>query len=209
MLPKNIPDVATKRQGTKVWTPTFRGSFVNLIKPKQIPATDQEPQYSILMLFDTDADLTKLKEAVKQAAKDKWGDNAAKFAKNPKFRDPFKDQSDLVDKEGDLYAGMVEGAMCVQASCKQSFGQPQVVDANQKDLVDASDIYSGAYYRATVNAYAWEHRVGGKGVSFGLSNVQKLADGEKLGGGRSTIEDDFEPIDIPGDGDDDAWDDAA
>lgn len=210
MFPKHIPDVASKRSGTKVWTPTFKGGFVNLLKPKAIPGTDGEPQYSMLMLFDTDSDLTKLKEAAVEAAKDKWGDNAAKIRKNPKFKDPFKNQADMVDKNGDLYSGMVDGAICVQAQCKQSFGQPQVVDTDQKDLIDARDIYSGAYYRATINAYAWDHSVGGKGVSFGLSNVQKLADGEKLGGGRSNIEDDFEPIETSGGEDDEpAWDDAA
>ena len=200
-MTKNIPNVATKRVGTKVWTPTFRGGFVNILRPNQIPGTDQEAQYSILMLFGADADLSKMREAVKEAAMNKWGDEAKKIVRNPKFRDPFKPQSDMVDKKGDLYAGMTDGALCVQASCKQSFGPPQCVGPDRKDLVDATELYSGAYFRATVNAYAWEHSVGGKGVSFGLNNVQKLAEGEKLGGGRSTINEDFEPIETANDGD--------
>ena len=202
-----IPNPPSKREGPKVWTGRFRGGFVNLLKPKKIPGTDQEAQFSMMLLFGDDADLSHMREAVKEAAKNKWGDEAKKVVKNPKFRDPFKNQSDMVDKTGSLYAGMEEGCQCVQASCKQSYGPPQVIDINKNDLIDASEVYSGAYYRATVNAYAWEHSVGGKGVSFGLSNVQKLAEGEKLGGGRSNVQDDFEALETANDND--AWDDAA
>jgi len=167
---------------------------VNLLKPKQIPGTDQEPSYSLMMLFSGDADLSHMRQAMIDAAKEKWGDNAKKIVESPKFKDPFKDQGDQVNKQGELYAGMTAGAMCVQASCKQSFGRPGVVDLEGNDLIDADDVYSGAYYRATVKAYAWEHPTGGKGVSFGLQNVQKLAEGEKLGGGRSGVDEDFEPV---------------
>ena len=210
MTKVTIPQVPSKRDGTKVWTPTFKGGFVSLLKAKSIPGTDQEPLYSIMMLFPDDADLKPMQEAVREAAKNKWGENAKKVVGSPKFKDPFKHQGDMVDKNGDLYAGMVDGGICVQASCKKSYGPPQVIDMYMNDLVDAGEVYSGAYYRATVNAYAWEHSVGGKGVSFGLSNVQKLADGPKLGGGRSDVKEDFQPIKAANDDDDgDAWDDAA
>ncbi|MCP4538515.1 MAG: DUF2815 family protein [Chloroflexi bacterium] len=190
-------NVATKRDGVKVWTPSFVGAFANLFKAKAIPGTDQESQYSIMMLFPKGADMKILEEAKIAAAKEKWGDGARKIVESPKFRDPIKDQGSLVNKSGDLYGGMVKGAPCVQASCKESFGRPGIVNLEGQDILDVGDVYSGAWYRATVRAYGWEHPVGGQGVSFGLENVQKLEDGERLGGGRTKANEDFEAIDAP------------
>ena len=65
MTKVTIPQVPSKRDGTKVWTPTFKGGFVSLLKAKSIPGTDQEPLYSIMMLFPDDADLKPMQEAVR------------------------------------------------------------------------------------------------------------------------------------------------
>ena len=206
----NVINIASRRDNTKVWTPAFRGGFVNVHKPKTIPGTQGEPTYSIAMLFDEGENLKHLKAAVMEAVKEKWGADAKKVSESPKFRDPFKDQGEMVSKSGDLYAGMVPGATCVTASSKESHGRPQVVDRDGKDLIDKSEVYSGAWYRATIKAYAWDHPVGGKGVSFGLQNIQKLDDGERLGGGRRAANDDFEPLEevkkTGTDDDDPSWD---
>ena len=68
MTESNVIDIASKRDGTKVWTPAFTGSFVSLHKPKQIAGTQGEPTYSIVMLFDEKADLKNMKAAMQEAA---------------------------------------------------------------------------------------------------------------------------------------------
>jgi hypothetical protein len=55
--------------------------------------------------------------------------------------------------------------------------------------MDRSEFYAGCWGRASVNFYAFSVN-GNKGVGAGLNNLQKLEDGERLGGG-STAADDF------------------
>jgi hypothetical protein len=61
---------------------------------------------------------------------------------------------------------------------------------------DETEVYSGAWYRAQVRAFAYEN-AGNKGVSFGLQNVQKLRDDDPLGSGRIPASKAFEPVDVP------------
>ncbi|MFI3058528.1 DUF2815 family protein [Streptococcus sp. 2021WUSS030] len=52
-----------------------------------------------------------------------------------------------------------------------------------------SELYSGIYGRASITFYAFNSN-GNKGIACGLNNLQKLRDGEPLGG-RTRAEDDF------------------
>lgn len=166
-----------------VMTPRARVSFPNLFKPskpKGAPA-EQEEKYSVTLLFDKGEDLSKLKKACADAAKEKWGDSVP-----ANLRSPFRDQG---EKEFD---GYVPGAIFINISSKQ---KPGVVDASVQDILDESEVYAGCYGRATVRAYAY----GGKGTTFapgvalGLQNFQKLEDGESLAG-RVKPEDEFAPV---------------
>jgi hypothetical protein len=184
----------------KILTPEFRAAFVSVFKPKGIKGDpNAKEKYSVVMLFPKDADLKDLKAAAEAAAKAKWGGKVP-----PKLKTPFKDQKEAVNGDGDQYAGFGEG-IYIQAS---SDTQPGIVDAKVKDIIDDKDFYSGCYARATVNAYAWEHPTGGKGISFGLLNIQKLRDGDRLGGGRAKPTDDFQPVEGANDGDGEATADA-
>lgn len=59
-------------------------------------------------------------------------------------------------------------------------------------ILDPADLYSGCYVRASINLYPFSKN-GNKGIGAGLNNIQKLAEGEALGG-RSRAEDDFEAV---------------
>ena len=76
--------------------------------------------------------------------------------------------------------------------------RPGLVDAKLQDIIDDTDVYSGAWYRAQVRAFAYD-TAGNKGVSFGLQNVQKLRDDDPLGSGRIPANKAFEPVDVPAD----------
>lgn len=59
--------------------------------------------------------------------------------------------------------------------------RPQLVDLQTKPLQDKNELYSGVIVRLSLSAYPWAY--GGKtGVSFSLGVVQKLADGQRIGG---------------------------
>lgn len=71
---------------------------------------------------------------------------------------------------------------------------PQVVDKNVQPILDQSEAYSGCYGRISVNFYGFNNN-GNRGIAAGLGDIQKLRDGESLGG-RSNAEDDFDAVDV-------------
>ena len=66
---------------------------------------------------------------------------------------------------------------------------PGIVDADRQPILERSEVYSGVYGRASINFYAFNSN-GNKGIACGLNNLQKIRDGEPLGG-KSRPEDDF------------------
>ena len=66
---------------------------------------------------------------------------------------------------------------------------PQIVDRNVNPILDRSEVYSGVYARVSINFYAFNSN-GNKGIACGLGNIQKIRDGEPLGG-RTNAADDF------------------
>jgi len=67
------------------------------------------------------------------------------------------------------------------------------VDKDVKPIFDQGEVYSGCYGRASIVFYAFNQN-GNKGIACGLQNIQKLADGEPLGG-KARPEDDFNTYD--------------
>lgn len=67
--------------------------------------------------------------------------------------------------------------------------RPGVVDSKLQAIIDPEEIYAGCYVRAEVNAYPYS-RSGSNGVTWGLNNVMKVKDGERLDG-RQAAEDAF------------------
>ena len=73
--------------------------------------------------------------------------------------------------------------------------QPGVVDSyidpatNQlKVITDSREFYPGCYARAKVHAY-WFDVDGNKGIGLSIGNIQKVKDGEPMGGGRPATQD--------------------
>lgn len=66
---------------------------------------------------------------------------------------------------------------------------PGIVDADRQQIIDRSEVYSGVYCRASINLYAFNSN-GNRGIACGLNNLQKIRDGEPLGG-KPRVEDDF------------------
>ncbi|MBO5002563.1 MAG: DUF2815 family protein, partial [Prevotella sp.] len=66
---------------------------------------------------------------------------------------------------------------------------PQIVDKAVNPILDRSEVYSGCYARVSLTFYAFNSN-GNKGIACGLGNIQKVRDGEPLGG-RTNAADDF------------------
>ncbi len=179
-----------KLENGNVRTMEVRMSFPNFFeptKPKEAPETQQK-KYNGTFLFPLGADIRVLKAEAARVAKEKWGDNIPKSLKSP-----FKDQGDMLDREGNIREGCEAGAIFIRAA---STTRPGVLGPDAVTHLEPADIYAGAYCKATLRAFTYG-KVGSiilPGVSFGLQNVQKTRDGESLGG-RTKAEDDFAPID--------------
>lgn len=65
---------------------------------------------------------------------------------------------------------------------------PQIVDRAVKPILDRGEVYSGCYARVSLNFYAFNSN-GNKGIACGLGNIQKIRDGESLGGKTSAADD--------------------
>lgn len=185
----------------KIITGKFRLSYPALFEAKEFKG---KKSWSISMIFSKDTDLTALRIAAQNAAIEKWGNDPAqwptkKVKKNGVVKTrsvikwPFRD-GDVEKPDKPEY----ENAIFVGASCKKR--APGVIDKNREDIVDESDIKAGDYCRASLIAFAFENE-GSYGVAFTLLNVQKLKDGEALGGGRGAASDFADAEDIEDDED--------
>ena len=151
-------------------TPEAIISFPRLFVPQPGPSGG-EPKYSAVFIFVEGTDLTALKQAIIAAGQEKFGDRFADLVRaGDNFRLPFRPRAGET-----LKLGYPEGSTFFSATSKN---RPQVVDANVQPIDDPEKVYAGAKVLASVNAYGYDNV--GRGVTFGLNNVQFLADGERL-----------------------------
>lgn len=172
-----------KAQVTKVVTGKVRFSYVNIFKGRAFQP-GQEEKFSICLLIPKSdkTTLSKIKAAVEAAKKqgiaDKWSGKLPGNLKLP-LRDGDAERAD----EAEEYEGMY----FLNANSNQ---KPGIIDAFRNEILDPTEVYSGCYGRASINFFPYNSN-GSKGVAVGLNNIQKITDGEPLGGARQSAEDDF------------------
>lgn len=172
---------------TKVITGKGRFSYLHVWEPSAINPESTDKKYSLSFIWPKEDALTtkKMQEAIHNAieiGKAKWGGKIP-----PKIKTPIRDgDEDRPDDEA------YRGCYFVNATSKTA---PGVIDKAKNEIIDKSELYSGCYGRLSVNMYVFDTN-GNRGVACGLNNIQKLADGEPLGG-RIPAADDF--ADVPDD----------
>jgi hypothetical protein len=172
---------------TKVITGRVRLSYVHLDRP-YAQNEGQEPKYSCVILIPkSDKATMKKLRAAQQVALEQG--KTSRF--NGSIPKNWKDTIHDGDEEADLERNPeMEGHWTISVSSKT---QPGCIDRQKEEILNVSEeLYSGCYARVSLNAFPFNTQ-GNKGVSFGLNHVQKLADGEFLGG-RSRAEDDFDDL---------------
>ncbi|GAA0788064.1 DUF2815 family protein [Hathewaya limosa] len=174
-------------KNTKVVIPG-RLSYTNLFEPKSINGSEPKYSVSIIIPKGDKKTLTMIQKAVEDAKKEGIGKFGGKIPKN--LKTPLRD-GDIDRPDDPAY----ENSYFINTNSKDA---PQIVDKRIQPILDRSEVYSGCYGKVSVNFYAFNVN-GNRGIAAGLGNVQKLRDGESLGG-HSRAEDDFE---IEEDDDDD------
>jgi hypothetical protein len=180
---------------TKVITgPTTRWSYANVFEPKAI--NGGTPKYSVSLIIPKSD--KKTIEKIKAAIQAAYEEGQSKLKGNGKtvpalsvLKTPLRD-GDLERPDDEAYAN----SYFINAN---STNPPGIVDADRNPIIERSEVYSGVYGRASINLYAFNTN-GNKGIACGLNNLQKISDGEPLGG-MTRAADDF--ADEYEDGDDD------
>lgn len=168
--------------------PDTRWSYANVHEPKSI--NGGTPKYSVsLIIPKSDAKtVAKIQAAIEAAYKEgesKLKGNGRTVPALSVLKTPLRD-GDTERPDDEAYAD------CYFINAN-SAAAPGIVDADRQPIIDRSEVYSGVYGRASINFYAFNSN-GNKGIACGLNNLQKIKDGEPLGG-KSRAEDDFEAED--------------
>ena len=175
---------AVKNPMKVITGPETRWSYVNAWEPKSI--NGGTPKYSVSLIIPKSD--TKTVEKINAAIKAAYEEGAGKLKGNGKsvppmaaIKLPLRD-GDVERPDDEAYAG------CWFVNANNT-AAPGIVDAERQPIIDRSEVYSGVYGRASISFYAFNSS-GNKGIACSLNNLQKIADGEPLGG-HASAEADF------------------
>ena len=170
---------------TKVITgPNIRFSYANVWEAKSI--NGGAPKFSVSLIIPKSD--TKTVEKIKAAIEAAYKEGESKLKGNGRsvpalsaIKNPLRD-GDTERPDDEAYSN----SYFINAN---SSAAPGIVDANCNPILERSEVCSGVYGRASISFYAFNSS-GNKGIACGLNNLQKIRDGEPLGG-RTRAEDDF------------------
>ena len=161
-----------------------RWSYANVWQAKSI--NGGAPKYSVSLIIPKSD--TKTVTAVRNAIQAAYEEGQSKLKGNSKsvpaltaIKTPLRDgNAERPDDEA------YKDCYFINAN---SVTAPGIVDAARNPIIEHSEVYSGVYGRASINFYAFNSN-GNRGIACGLNNLQKISDGEPLGG-KTRAEDDF------------------
>lgn len=166
---------------TRFTTEKVRLTYAFLWEPRSSSDNDGDPDdkskkysTSILIPKGDQTTLNRFNAAIQYAIavgqkKGLWGD---KLPSN--FKLPLRDGDAESVEKGEEY----EGHWFLNAS---STRMPRLVDLGRNDILDPGELYSGCYARVCLNLFPFSAK-GNRGIGCGLEAVQKICDGEPLGG---------------------------
>lgn len=161
-----------------------RWSYCNVWDAKSINGGTPKFSVSLIIPKSDEATVRKIKAAIDAV----YHDGESKLRGNGKavpplvaIKNPLRDGD--TERPDDL---AYKNAYFVNAN---SATAPGVVDADCNPILTRSEVYSGVYGRASISFYAFNSN-GNRGIACGLNNLQKIRDGEPLGG-RASAESDF------------------
>lgn len=174
----------TNQNNTKVVTGIVRLSYANVWEPKSINGGAEKYSVSLIIPKSDKKTIGDIEDAINNAIKEGVSKFGGKIPNKAALKLPLRD-GDL-ERDDEAY----KDSFFVNAN---STTPPQIVDTKVQPILDRSEVYSGVYARVSVTFYAFNSN-GNKGIACGLGNIQKVRDGEPLGG-RSNAIDDFTTLD--------------
>ena len=168
---------------TRIMLKNVRLSYAHVWEPQPAKEDGREPKYatSVIIPKSDTAQIKKIEAAIEALLK---AEGPAKFGgKVPplgSLKLPLRDGDTERDDEAYLNAS--------------SKTRPGIVDQNVEPILDRDEIYSGVYVNISIELYLFNVN-GNRGVACGLGNIQKVRDGEALGGGAIKAESEFAVVD--------------
>ena len=169
-----------------------RLSYPDLFTPHK-SSDDAKPKYGATLLIpktDT-ATIQRVQAAIQAAVKDGVDRGVFKQPIDPTATNypPLRD-GDTPNKNGEARGEEFQGCWFIAAKSTVK-RKPFVVQGDLSPLIDESEIYAGAFVNMAVQFYAYESKTGGKGIAASLVGVQKVKDGDRLGGPTVEVDDVF------------------
>lgn len=168
------------KTSTHVVTGVVRLSYANIWEPKSINGGEEKYSVSLIIPKSDTKTLTAINAAIDTAIKESAGKFGGKIPNRAALKLPLRDGD--TERDDEAY----QNAFFVNANSKTA---PQIVDSSLNPILDKTEVYSGVYARVSLTFYAFNSN-GNKGIACGLGNIQKIRDGESLGG-RTNAADDF------------------
>lgn len=169
---------------TNVTTGEVRLSYVHLFKPYAFQPGQEEKYSCTVLVPKTDTNTMARINAVIESAKQRGISDKWNGIHPPVLPTPVYDGDGVRPSDGMEFGAECKGHWVFTASTKADY-PPEIVDIHGNPIINQSEVYSGMYGRVNVTFYPYAFG-GKKGIGCSLGPVQKLRDGEVLGGSTPT-----------------------
>lgn len=176
----NRVNTGLKANPTKVITGVVRLSYANVWEPKSINGGTEKFGVSMIIPKSDTKTINAINAAVDAAIEEGRVKFGGKIPNRAALKLPLRD-GDVDRPDDEAY----KNSYFVNANSNSA---PEIVDKALNPIMSRSEVYSGVYARVSANFYAFNSN-GNRGIACGLGNIQKVRDGEPLGGKTSAADD--------------------
>ena len=177
----NNANAGNRVNPTKVVTGVVRLSYANVWEPKSINGGAEKYSVSLIIPKADTKTLGAIQKAIDAAIDEGRGKFGGKVPSKATLKLPLRD-GDVDRPDDEAYTN------CYFVNANSS-SAPEIVDKSLNPVLNRSEVYSGVFARVSINFYAFNSN-GNRGIACGLGNIQKVRDGEPLGG-KTSASDDF------------------
>jgi hypothetical protein len=140
-------------------------AFPSLFEARVMPNTQQDPRFSLTLIFDEAAqkkpEFKALQDECIAAANERFPGLKGKFQS---LRFPIR----KAEEKAEQYAGFEAGSVFISPWTKE---RPGLVDKNRNEILTKAEVWAGQLARARVRPFAYDTS-GNKGVGLMLEHVQ-------------------------------------
>lgn len=155
-----------------------RLSYAHVWEPTSINGGPERYSVSLLIPKSDKKTIDAINKAIDEAIEEGASRFGGKKPNRASLKTPLRDGD--TERDDEAY----KGHYFINANSKSA---PQIVDKDVNPILDQDEVYSGCYARVSISFYAFNSN-GNKGIACGLGNIQKIKDGEPLGGKTKAVD---------------------